>query len=195
MFNEKYETVKKLISKAEINKKVTELAEIISRDYKNKQPFFICMLKGGWVFSADLIRKVTIPVLIDFLGVSSYGDKTESTGKIDIKSDLSTSVKDKDVLIIEDIVDSGFTLSKIKEYLLAQKPASLKICTLLDKPSRRKVKVKLDYAGFEIPDKFVVGYGIDYANKYRQLPYIGFVEFKENKKDQAENKLQLTGIR
>lgn len=171
------ETIKKLISKGEIARKITRLARQISKDYKDKNPFFVCLLKGGWVFSADLLRKIKIPVLIDFLMVSSYEDKTASTGRVEVKSPLSSSVEGKDILIVEDIVDSGLTVSKIKEYLYTLKPNSVKICALLDKPCRRKVEVELDYVGFEIPDKFVVGYGIDYAHKYRQLPYIGYVEF------------------
>lgn len=176
---EKKEVVRTLITKVEIDKKVTQLARQISRDYKDKNPFFVCLLKGGWVFSADLLRKIKIPAAVDFLMVSSYEDKTTSTGRVEIKSALSTSIAGKDVLIIEDIVDSGLTVSKIKEYLYTLKPKSVKICTLLDKPARRRVEVELDYVGFEIPDKFVVGYGIDYANKYRQLPYIGYIESPE----------------
>jgi hypoxanthine phosphoribosyltransferase len=173
----KKEVVRKLISKNKIDKRISQISKLISKDYKNKKPFFICLLKGAWVFSADLLRKVKIPVLIDFLTVSSYADQTITTGKINIESRLSSSVRGRDILIIEDIVDTGLTIKKIKKYLLTKKPRSIKVCALLDKPMRRKIKVKLDYVGFRVPDKFIVGYGIDYANKYRNLPYIGYVEF------------------
>lgn len=175
------ETIRTLIARVEIDRKITQLAKQISRDYKDKNPFFVCLLKGGWMFSADLLRKIKIPAAVDFLMVSSYEDKTTSTGRVEIKSALSSSIAGKDVLIIEDIVDSGLTVSKIKEYLYTLTAKSVKICTLLDKPARRCVEVELDYVGFEIPDKFVVGYGIDYANKYRQLPYIGYLAFPEGK--------------
>ena len=174
----KKEVVKKLISKNKIDKRITQISKLISKDYKDKKPFFICLLKGAWVFSADLLRKIKIPVLIDFLIVSSYANKTVSMGKINVESKLSSSVRGKDVLLIEDIVDTGLTISEVKKYLRSKRPRSIKICALLDKPSRRKVKIKLDYVGFKVPDKFIVGYGIDYANKYRYLPFIGYVEFK-----------------
>lgn len=178
MVKKKKEVVKKLIPKEEIDRRINELANIISKDYKNKKPFFICLLKGGWVFSADFLRKLKIPVFIDFLTASSYKNNTIPSGKVIIESKLSSLIKGKDVLILEDIVDTGHTMSKIVKYLKSKKPKSLKVCTLLDKPSRRKVKVKLDYVGFQVPDKFIVGYGIDYADKYRNLPFVGYVEFK-----------------
>lgn len=166
-----------LISEQQLKDKVIELGKKISEDYKNSDDFLmVCILKGGVIFMADLIRTVDIPVKIEFMAVSSYGNSTSSSGIVRIMKDLDTSIEGKDVLLVEDIVDTGLTLKYIKEYLLARKPKSLKICTMLDKPSRRKVQVDVDYKGFEIPDKFVIGYGLDYAGLYRNLPYIGVLE-------------------
>ncbi|MDI6703624.1 MAG: hypoxanthine phosphoribosyltransferase [bacterium] len=165
-----------LISKEDIQKRVQELAREISKDYRDKKPFVICILKGAWMFMADLVRELKVPVECDFLAVSSYGGETESSGVVKIMADLTRPIEGKDVLIVEDIVDTGLTLRYLKEILLSRAPKSLKICTLLDKPSRRQVKIKLDYVGFEVPDRFVVGYGLDCQEHFRNLPYIAYVE-------------------
>jgi len=166
-----------LINEQQIQEKVKELGEIISEDYKDSEDLLLVgILKGGVVFMADLLRAIKIPVKIEFMAVSSYGNSTTSSGIVRILKDLDTSIEGKDVLLVEDIVDTGLTLNYLKEYLLARKPKSLKICTMLDKPSRRKVHVDIDYKGFEIPDKFVVGYGLDFSGLYRNLPYIGVLE-------------------
>lgn len=173
------EYLETLISSSAISKRLDELAEQIMEDYKGKTIYMICVLKGGVIFMVDLARRIHQPVIINFMSVKSYGDGTESSGKIDIKMDLDESIEGKDVIIVEDIIDSGRTLSLLNEILLSRNPASLKICTLLDKPDRRVSKVHVDYTGFTIPDKFVVGYGLDYAQKYRNLNYIGVISFGE----------------
>lgn len=166
-----------LITEEQIKQRVKELGQKISEDYKESSDFLmVCILKGGVIFMADLLRQITIPVKIEFMAVSSYGNSTSSSGIVRILKDLDTSIEDKDVLLVEDIVDTGLTLRYITEYLRGRKPRSLKICTMLDKPSRRKVDVEIHYKGFEIPDKFVIGYGLDYAGLYRNLPYIGVLE-------------------
>lgn len=169
------DNIKVLISETEVEAKIKELAEQINQDYAGKQVHLICVLKGGVFFTCDLAKSITVPVTFDFMSVSSYGDGTESTGRIKIIKDLDDSIAGKDVLIVEDIIDSGRTLSHLIELLYTRKPNSIKLCTLLDKPSRRVTDVKVDYLGFSIPDEFVVGYGLDYAQKYRNLPYIGVV--------------------
>jgi len=159
-----------LITEEQLLEKVKELGEKITNDYKDSDNFIVIgVLKGAVVFMSDLIRSIELPLKIDFMAVSSYGTSTESSGVVRILKDLDESVEGKDVLIVEDIVDSGLTLSYMHKILKSRKPASLKICTLLDKPNRRKVDLKIDYLGFEIPDDFVVGYGLDYAGKYRNL--------------------------
>lgn len=162
-----------LFSKEEINNKVKELAEQIDRDYKGKKVLCIGILKGSVVFLSDIIRELKGEVEIDFMAVSSYGNSTTSSGIVRILKDLNYDIEGRDVVIIEDIIDTGVTLKYLCEYLTARKPNSLKICCLLDKPERRKADIKADYIGFQIPDYFVVGYGIDYAEMFRQLPYIG----------------------
>ena len=162
-----------LFSKEEINNKVKELAEQIDRDYKGKKILCIGILKGSVVFLSDIIRELKGDVEIDFMAVSSYGNSTTSSGIVRILKDLNYDIEGRDVVIIEDIIDTGVTLKYLCEYLTARKPNSLKICCLLDKPERRKADIKADYIGFQIPDYFVVGYGIDYAEMFRQLPYIG----------------------
>lgn len=160
-----------LISKEEMQKKVVELGAQISEDYKGQDLVLVCVLKGGVVFHADLMRAITIPVDMDFMAVSSYGVSTKSSGVVRIIKDLDIDIKNKHVLIVEDIVDTGLTLAHLKELLKTRGPLSVKICTALDKPSRRKAKdLEIEYRGIEIPDKFVVGYGLDYAEKYRNLP-------------------------
>lgn len=163
---------KVLISKEQIDEKVLEISKKISKDYNGLNPLFVCILKGSVFFTADLLRNVTTPAQIDFMMVSSYGSGTTSSDELVIKKDLAVDIKDKHVIIVEDIIDSGNTLSKLKELLLKRNPKSIKICTLLDKPKRRTVEVEVDYIGFEIPDEFVVGYGLDYAENYRTLPDI-----------------------
>jgi hypoxanthine phosphoribosyltransferase len=161
-----------LISRQEIKKTIAKLAEQLRKDYEGKNPILISVLKGSAVFFADLIRELNIPLQIEFMQVSSYGSGTESSGKIKVVQRLRTDIKDRHVLVVEDIVDTGNTLSYLLKYLSRKKPASLKLCALTDKPSRRKVPVKIDYLGFTVPDKFIVGYGIDFNEEYRYLPDI-----------------------
>lgn len=161
-----------LYSRETINEKVKELGKQITSDYKGKELVVIGVLKGANVFMADLIREIEIPLEMDFMAVSSYGHSTESSGVVKILKDLDKGIEGKDVLVVEDIIDSGLTLQYLCKNLLNRKANSVKICTLLDKPERRKVDVVIDYKGFEIPDEFIVGYGIDYAEKYRNLPYV-----------------------
>ncbi len=158
-----------LLSAGQIEKRVTEMAEVISKDYRGKRPLLIGILKGAAIFLSDLIRCLTIPLEIDFIAVSSYGDATASSGVVRILKDLEQSIQGKDVLIVEDIVDTGLTLNYLVENLGSRHPSSLKVVTLLDKPDRRKVNVEPDYCGFIIPDRFVIGYGLDYGEDYRQL--------------------------
>ena len=172
------EHVKVLLTEEEVNKRIQEIGEQISRDYAGKQIHLVCVLRGGAFFMCELAKRITVPVSLDFMSVSSYGGDTKSSGVVKIVKDLDDSIQDKDVLVVEDIVDSGRTLSYLMEMLRDRKPASLHLCTLLDKPERRVIDVKVDYTGFEIPDEFVVGYGLDYDQKYRNLPYIGIVEFE-----------------
>ncbi|ABX40529.1 hypoxanthine phosphoribosyltransferase [Lachnoclostridium phytofermentans] len=170
------ENIKVLISEEEISKKIKELGEEISKEYAGKTLHLICVLKGGVFFMTELSKHITIPVTIDFMSVSSYGDSTVSSGRVRILKDLDESIDGRDVLVVEDIIDSGRTLAYLLDLLKNRQPNSLKLCTLLDKPSRREVDVNVDYTGFQIPDDFVVGYGLDYAQIYRNLPYIGVVQ-------------------
>lgn len=163
---------KVLFSEEELSEKVTELGEKISKDYCGEDLTVVGILKGSNIFMGDLIRKIDIPLSIDFMVVSSYGQSTESSGIVKVIKDLEYSIEGKNILIVEDIIDTGLTLNYLKENLLRRNPKSLKICTLLDKPIRRKVDLIVDYIGFEIPDEFIVGYGIDFAEKYRNLPYV-----------------------
>ena len=165
-----------MISEEEIDKKVRELGARISRDYAGRSVHLIGILRGGAFFMCELAKRITVPVTIDFMSVSSYGSGTVSSGVIKIGKDTDKSIEGKDVIVVEDIVDTGRTLSYLLEMLKGRKPASIALCTLLDKPERRTHEVKVDYTGFQVPDKFVVGYGLDYAQKYRNLPYIGVVE-------------------
>ena len=159
-------------SAEEIDKRLEEMAGEINRDYAGKELMLISVLRGSFVFMADLTRKITLPCTVDFLAVSSYGKGTTSSGQVQITKDLSDDIEGKDILVVEDILDSGNTLSYLMKLLRARHPASIRLCTLLDKPERRVVPVEVDYVGFTIPDGFVVGYGLDYAEKYRNLPYI-----------------------
>ena len=165
-----------LFSEEELDKRVSEIAAEINRDYAGKEPMLISVLRGSFVFMADLIRKIEVPCTVDFMAVSSYGRGTTSSGQVQITKDLSDDIEGKDIIVVEDILDSGNTLSYLMELLRARKPASMKLCTLLDKPDRRVKEVHVDYSGFAIPDEFVVGYGLDYAEKYRNLPYIGILK-------------------
>lgn len=166
-----------MISQDELEKGVSRLAEEVNRDYKGKEVIVLGILKGCFVFMADLIKKLDCDVSVYFMEVSSYFDGTVSTGKIKIKKDIDVDIKGKDVLIVEDIIDSGNTLTQLKEILAEREPASVKICTLLSKPSRRQVELEADYTGFVIEDKFIIGYGLDCGERFRQLPYIAEVEF------------------
>ena len=172
------EKIKVLLSEEEVDSKIKEIGEQISKDYEGRQVHLVCVLKGGSFFMCELAKRITVPVSLDFMSVSSYGSDTKSSGVVRIVKDLDEPLKGKDVIVIEDIVDSGHTLSYLHEMLKNREPASLRLCTLLDKPERRVADVHVDYTGFQIPDEFVVGYGLDYDQKYRNLPYIGVVEFE-----------------
>ncbi len=165
-----------LISEEEIQELVNELGERINKDYEGKEVIFAVILKGSLVFAADLMRRLTMPVKLDFMQASSYGESVVSSGIINIKKDLDNVISGKHVLIIEDIIDSGNTLAKLKQVLLERDPASVKICALLSKPSRREMDVEVEYIGKDIPDEFVVGYGLDFNERYRNLPYIGILK-------------------
>ncbi len=172
------EHIRVMLSEKEVDARIQAIGEQISRDYAGRQPHLVCVLKGGSFFMCELAKRITVPVSLDFMSVSSYGGNTKSSGVVKIVKDLDEPLKDKDVIIVEDIVDSGRTLSYLMELLQQRGPRSLALCTLLDKPERRVVEVNVDYTGFEIPDKFVVGYGLDYQQRYRNLPYIGVVELE-----------------
>jgi hypoxanthine phosphoribosyltransferase len=165
-----------MISETEIKQRVKELAEEIEKDFKNEPIMLIVVLKGSFVFAADLIREMKGNINVDFISVSSYSDQTETTGKVKLLKDLDEDITNKNVVVVEDIIDSGLTLYFLRDHLNMHKPKQIKICTLLDKPERRRVELPVDYVGFVIPDEFIVGYGIDYAQKYRNLPYIATVE-------------------
>ncbi len=171
------ESVRILLSEEEVNKKIGDLAQQISKDYEGKTVHLVCVLKGAVFFMCELAKRITVPVTMDFMSASSYGSSTKSSGVVKIVKDLDEPLKDRDVIIVEDIVDSGRTLSYLMKMLGDREPASMKLCAMLDKPERRVTDVKVDYKGFEIPDEFVVGYGLDYDQRYRNLPYIGVVEF------------------
>ena len=168
--------VSEMISEEEVNKRILEIGKMISEKYAGKSIHLICVLKGGAFFMTELAKRITVPVTIDFMSVSSYGSGSESSGVVKFVKDLDEPLEGKDVIVVEDIIDSGRTLSYLMEILKKRNPKSLALCTLLDKPDRRVKEVKVDWVGFEIPDKFVVGYGLDYDQKYRNLPYIGVVE-------------------
>ena len=168
-------TIETMITREEIEKRVKELASEIEKDFAGKEPVCIGLLKGSVMFMSDLIKEIDLPLSIDFLKVSSYHGGTESTGVVQILQDVSFDIKGRDVIVVEDIIDTGLTLTYVKQFLQSKGVRSLFVCSLLDKPSRRKVDLKGDYIGFEIPDEFVIGYGLDYAEKHRNLPYIGKV--------------------
>jgi len=162
-----------LVTKEAIREKVQELGKRISEDYKGKDLILIGVLKGGFIFLADLMREITIPVDMDLISVTSYGNSTESSGVVRIIKDTDVNIENKHVLIVEDLVDTGLTLNHLKQLFNTRGPKSVKICTAFDKPSRRKVKIDIDYQGIVVPDEFIVGYGLDYAGKYRNLPFVG----------------------
>lgn len=169
--------VEVMLSEEEVDAKIKEIGEMISRDYAGKEVHLICVLKGGSFFMCELAKRITVPVSLDFMSVSSYGGETKSSGVVKIVKDLDEPLAGKHVLVVEDIIDSGRTLSYLLELLKDRGPEDVRLCTLLDKPDRRVVDVKVDYTCFTIPDEFVVGYGLDYDQRYRNLPYIGIVKF------------------
>ena len=173
------EKISVMYSEETLNNKIEQMAKQISNDYKGKSIHLICILKGSIFFCCELAKRLTVPVTIDFMSASSYGSGTKSSGKLRINKDLDEDIDGLHCLIVEDIIDSGNTLSMVKKMLEGRNPASLKLCTLLDKPDRREAYVHVDYTGFEIPDAFVVGFGLDYDQKYRNLPYIGVLDFNE----------------
>lgn len=165
-----------LYTEEELKQRVRELAEEITRDYEGKEVVLASVLRGSYIFMADLTRAIDLPMTVDFMVVSSYGAGTTSSGQVEIKKDLSDSIEGKHLIIVEDILDSGNTLYYLMDVLRVRKPASIKICTLMDKPERRAKPITADYSGFTIPDAFVVGYGLDYDEKYRNLPYVGILK-------------------
>lgn len=172
------EHIEILISEKDLNKRISELADNINKDFENQDLILICVLKGSIMFMADIAKKLTPKVEFEFIDVSSYGNATISSGKITLNKDLEVDINGKNVVLLEDIVDTGRTLKYLMEYLKSKNPATLKLCSLLDKPSRRVVDITADYIGFTIPDAFVIGYGLDYMQKYRNLPYIGILHIE-----------------
>lgn len=168
--------IRVLLTEEEVDSRIREIGEQISKDYEGKQVHLICVLKGGVFFMCELAKRITVPVTMDFMAVSSYGNEKKSSGTIKIVKDLDEALEGKNVIVIEDITDSGRTLSHLLPMLKERNPESIKLCTLLDKPEARVTNVNVDYTAFEIPDEFVVGYGLDYAQKYRNLAYIGIYE-------------------
>ena len=186
------ETIRVLLSEEEVDRRIKEVADQINRDYAGKEVHLICVLKGGVFFMCELAKRITVPVSLDFMSVSSYGDDTKSSGVVRIVKDLDQPLEGKDVLIVEDIIDSGRTLHYLIPVLKQRNPKSIRLCALLNKPDRREVEVQIDYLGFDIPDEFVIGYGLDYAQKYRNLPFIGVVE-PEAAEDAEEGAEQVSG--
>ena len=168
--------IRELLSEEEVDNRIRQLGEQITRDYEGEELFLVCTLKGASFFACELAKRINLPLTLDFIAVASYGDGTQSIGEVRMIKDLDESIEGKNVIVVEDIVDTGRTLSYLMEILKKRNPRTLKLCSLLDKPERRVVDIKADYTGFEVPDLFVVGYGLDYAQKYRNLPYIGVVE-------------------
>lgn len=171
------ETIRVMYTEEQVVSKIAELAEQINADYKGEPVIAVCILKGAAPFACDLVKRLTMPVFMDYMMVSSYGDGTVSSGALRIKKNLEENIEGRNVIVIEDIIDSGRTLKYLKQDLKDRGAKSVKLCALLSKPARREVEVDVEYVGYEIPDEFVVGYGLDYAQKYRNLPYIGVVEF------------------
>ncbi|MFO0674946.1 MAG: hypoxanthine phosphoribosyltransferase [Polyangiaceae bacterium] len=170
------ERISTMLSTETIAQRVKELGAQITKDYQGRPLVLVCVLKGSFVFAADLARAIDLPLRVDFLGVRSYGEGTESSGVVQITQDLSRPIADEDVLLVEDIVDTGLTIAHLMDLFRTRQPRSVKVCSLLHKPARAKVEVKVDYLGFTIEDKFVIGYGLDFAERYRNLPFIGVVE-------------------
>lgn len=171
------DNLKVLINEETLNTRIKEIAQEIENEYKNEEIVLVCILKGGVYFTVELSKNIKdSSVILDFMKVSSYGDGTETSGNVKLKVDLGTNIENKNVIIVEDIIDSGYTLNYLYDYLKSKNPKTLKICVLLDKKERREKNIKVDYTGFEIENKFVVGYGLDYADKYRNLPYVGYIE-------------------
>ncbi len=168
-----------LIPEEKVDARIREIGEQITKDYAGEEVFLVCTLKGASFFACELAKRITLPLTLDFIAVASYGDGTQSTGEVRMIKDLDESIEGKNVIVVEDIVDTGRTLSYLLEILRKRGPKSVKLCSLLDKPERRVVDIKADYTGFQIPDEFVVGYGLDYAQRYRNLPYIGVVELEK----------------
>lgn len=168
--------IKVLINEDKIKNRIKEIAQEILKDFKNEEIVLVCILKGAAYFTIDLSKELNNNLILDFMKVNSYGDELQSSGTINFKLDISTDIKDKNVIIVEDIIDSGLTLNYIYDYLVKKDPKNLKICVLLDKKERRVKTINVDYTGFEIENKFVLGYGLDYKDKYRNLPYIGYIE-------------------
>ena len=169
--------IRVMLPEEELTKRIEELGEQISKDYEGETVFIVCILKGAAFFACELAKRITVPVTIDFMATSSYGAGTTSSGEIILKKELDLPVEGENVIVVEDIIDSGNTLHFLSRYFKEKNAKSVRLCTLLDKPDRRETEVKVDYSGFTIPDEFVVGYGLDYNQKYRNLPYIGVVEF------------------
>lgn len=165
-----------LFTEEELRQRVKEMGAQITTDYQGKEPLLVSVLRGSYIFMADLTRSIDLPCTVDFMSVSSYGSGTSSSGQVQITKDLSENIEGRDVIVVEDILDSGNTLFYLLQLLEARKPASIRLCTLLNKPERRVKEVEVAYSGFDIPDAFVVGYGLDYAEKYRNLPYIGILK-------------------
>ncbi len=165
-----------LISEEELDKRVAEIAAEINEKYKGETLFVVGVLKGSFMFMSDLLKKITIDTEVYFMKASSYGSGTESSGMVKITKDIESDIKGKNVLLVEDIIDSGYTMCEVLKLLSGREPKNLELCSCLSKPSRRVCEVDIDYLGFEIPDKFVIGYGLDYAEKYRNLPYVGYIE-------------------
>lgn len=168
-----------MYTEEEVNKRIAELGAEISREYEGRSITMICILKGAAAFACELAKRITVPVEMEYMRCSSYGNETESSGVVKIDLDLDRPIREKNILVVEDIIDTGRTMHYLIEVLKSRGPAEVKLCTLLDKPDRRVTEVNIDYTGFVIPDKFIVGYGLDYAQKYRNLPYIGEVEPEE----------------
>lgn len=171
------ETIREMIPESDLQARIAELGEQISKDYAGDSVFLVCILRGAAPFACELAKRITVPVTMDYMATSSYGSGTVSSGEVKIKTDVELSVEGRNVLIVEDIIDSGNTLHYLSDVFKNRNAKSVRLCTMLDKPERREVDVDVDYVGFTIPDEFVVGYGLDYDQKYRNLPYIGVVEF------------------
>jgi hypoxanthine phosphoribosyltransferase len=165
-----------MLSPEELDRRIREMGDEISEDYRDADLVLVSVLKGSFIFCADLCRSITVPHSVEFLGVSSYGEQTISTGEVKLTHDLTAPVAGKDILVVEDIVDTGLTLDYLTHLLSSRRPRSLKVCTLLDKPSNRRKQVTVHYVGFTIPNRFVIGFGLDHAGKYRNLPYLGVLE-------------------